>query len=196
MRKSIIAVILTELSTKLLPVGIIYFYTFLAWTLNLFGGIVTITSSVVTIDVLLSHVDFQIELVNREHKKVLEIGIENECLTNIMKNFNAKEHTGIISGKKKFDAVFDFISKKMASIKRHFFASPFEMMLEAAHHNCNSPDHRRVPNLSYRTREGKEKVWLTFERTKKIIQEISSPLTTGSHSKTGLSNSLPKSSCR
>jgi len=41
-----------------------------------------------------------------------------------------------LTGQKTFDPLIDILSKKMASIKRHFIASPFEKMLEAARINA------------------------------------------------------------
>ena len=111
------------------------------------------------------YADFQIGLkTDSHHQKVLEIGIDNETLGNVMKNFKQKEDTGITSGKKKFDAVFEFISKKMASIKRHFFGSVFEIALETAKHNHENKDSKMIPNISFHTKfDSKEKIWIAFE---------------------------------
>ncbi len=61
--------------------------------------------------------------------------LDNDGLTEFMKQFKDHKETGVVTGKKKFDPVFEHISKKMAAIKRHFFGSPYEMMLEAAAEN-------------------------------------------------------------
>lgn len=61
--------------------------------------------------------------------KWLQITIDNEGLTNFMKTFKESEEVGVTSGRKKFDAVFEVLGKKFSSIKRHFTASPFEIML-------------------------------------------------------------------
>ena len=66
---------------------------------------------------------------------MLEIMVNEESLSFAIKEYGNKEETGITTGKKKFDHVFEELSKKLGSIKRHFFASPFEMMLETVAHN-------------------------------------------------------------
>ena len=114
-----------------------------------------------------------------------------------MKNITIKEETGIMTGKKKFDAYFDLISKKLASIKRHFFASPFEMMLETVRHNHENKDSRTLPNLSFTTKhDGKEKVWIVFESRKIINKKTNSPSTTVFPLKTDPSSNFVKFSCR
>ena len=65
-----------------------------------------------------------------------------------------------------FDPLIDILSKRLASIKRHFLASPFELMLETAKANANDKGNRSVPNFSFYIKsEKKEKVWLAFEST-------------------------------
>ena len=101
-----------------------------------------------------------------------------------------------MTGKKKFDAYFELISKKLASIKRHFFASPFEMMAETVKHNHETKDSRALPNLSFITKEdGKEKIWIVFESIKIIKKKTSLQFITVSPSKTGRNNSCAKFSC-
>ena len=95
---------------------------------------------------------------------MLEIVVNEESLTFAIKEYGNKEESGITTGKKKFDHVFDILSKKLASIKRHFFASPFEMMLEAVAHNEKNKDSKLLPNLSYNLKPNShEKVWLAFQ---------------------------------
>jgi hypothetical protein len=48
---------------------------------------------------------------------------------------NFKSTSGELTGKKKLDAIFTEVSKRFACVKRHFFASPFEMMLIASKNN-------------------------------------------------------------
>lgn len=82
-------------------------------------------------------------------------------------SFKEKEDksVGIQTGTKPFDALFDMLSKKIASIKRHFLSSPYEIMLDAI--ALNSKDktaNKSVNNLSFYTKaEKKEKIWLAFE---------------------------------
>ena len=42
----------------------------------------------------------------------------------------------------------------MASIKRHFFASPFEMMLETVAFNHTNKGTKTLPNLVYNVKPG------------------------------------------
>jgi hypothetical protein len=65
----------------------------------------------------------------------VEISIDNDTLTVFTKDFKEANETGILTGKKKFDAIFAELSRRLACIKRHFFSSPFEMMLTAAKNN-------------------------------------------------------------
>lgn len=55
----------------------------------------------------------------------LQISLNTEGLNAYNQTFVAKEEKGITTGKKKYDALFEYLSKKFASIKRHFFASPY-----------------------------------------------------------------------
>ena len=101
-----------------------------------------------------------------------------------------------MTSKKKFDAYFDLISKKLASIKRHFFASPFEMMSETVKHNQETKSSNTLPNISFITKEdGKEKVWIVFESTPILKQKTSSQSTMVFLSRTGQNNSCARSSC-
>lgn len=69
-----------------------------------------------------------------------------------------------MTGKKKLDAVFAEISRRLACVKRHFFASPFEVMLNAAKNNEEKKGGEDVASLCYYTKaERKEKIWLAFE---------------------------------
>lgn len=62
--------------------------------------------------------------------------------------------------------IIDILSKKLASIKRHFMSSPFEMILQAVESNHREKGNRKVNNLCYFTKqEQKEKVWIAFEGT-------------------------------
>jgi hypothetical protein len=71
------------------------------------------------------------------------------------------------------------MSKKLASIKRHFLASPFEMMLDAVRLNSADKGSRSLPNFSfYMKANRKEKVWLAFESTLVPTQRRSSVSTT------------------
>ena len=69
----------------------------------------------------------------------------------------------MLTGKKKFDPLLEILSKRLASVKRHVLASPFEMMLETARDNANDKGSRSLPNFSfYLKADRKEKVWLAF----------------------------------
>jgi hypothetical protein len=73
---------------------------------------------------------------------------------------------GVTTGRKKFDPLLDVLSKRLASVKRHFLASPFELMLEVARDNANDKGNRLVPNFSFYLKpDKKEKVWLAFDRS-------------------------------
>ena len=70
----------------------------------------------------------------------------------------------MLTGKEKFDPVFKHIGEKFAAIKRHFFAAPYEMMLEAVADNDKNKAGKTLENLSYFIRnDQKEKVWIAFE---------------------------------
>jgi hypothetical protein len=70
----------------------------------------------------------------------------------------------VTSDRRKFDPLIDVLSKRLASIKRHFLASPFEIMIEAARLNASDKGNRDVPKFSFYLKpERKEKVWLAFE---------------------------------
>ncbi len=68
-------------------------------------------------------------------EKAIRIQVDNDVLQEVRKNFKETKETGILTGKKKFDAIFAELSNRLACIKRHFFASPFEMMLTAIKNN-------------------------------------------------------------
>lgn len=82
------------------------------------------------------------------------MSVDNKILTTISENFKNKDikESGILTGKKKFDAVFDELSKKLACIKRHFFASPFEMMLIAVKNNYENKTSDNIQNFCYYTK--------------------------------------------
>lgn len=111
-------------------------------------------------------VDYKIGLTKKDHSDYLEIVIDDEAISHAMKEYGNKEETGVITGRKKFDTVFEMLSRKMATIKRHFFASPYEMMLDAIAHNEKSKETRMVPNLSYNLKpQSHERIWIIFNST-------------------------------
>lgn len=98
--------------------------------------------------------------------------IDDEAISHAVKQYGNMEETGVITGRKKFDTVFEMLSRKMASIKRHFFASPYEMMLEAIAHNEKSKETRMVPNLSYNLKPNShERIWIIFNSTLTLYSE-------------------------
>lgn len=100
---------------------------------------------------------------NDAHNPSLEITLDSEGFTILNKNTIVKEDVGVLTGKKKFDPLIDVLSKRLASVKRHFLASPFEIMLEAAKENAADKGNRVVPNFSFYLKpDRKEKVWLAF----------------------------------
>lgn len=135
--------------------------------------------------------------MNVHGSDAIEITLDSEGLTNINKGFKEKEELGITTGKKQFEGLFDALSKKVASIKRHFMASPYEMMLEVIAANSKDKTSKAVGNLSFYTKGGKkEKTWIAFESTLWWIQKINSQSTMASLLKIVLSNNLAESSSR
>ena len=111
--------------------------------------------------------------VGEGNQSALEIKLDSEGFTALNKSTVIKEDTGVLTGKKKFDPLISVISKRLASVKRHFLASPFEIMLEAAKENANDKGNRTVPNFSFYIRENKkEKVWLAFESKFELTKKI------------------------
>lgn len=82
-----------------------------------------------------SNLEFTVRLSEFKNEKAVQIIIDNEILTTLTKTFKEPTESGILTGKKKLDVIFTDISKRLACIKRHFFASPFEMMLIATKAN-------------------------------------------------------------
>lgn len=100
----------------------------------------------------------------------LEITLDAQGFTIHNQNFKPTEEVGILTGKRKFDPLIEALSKKLASIKRHFLSSPFEIMLEAVRANSIDKAGRNVPNFSfYFKADKKEKIWLAFESNFRII---------------------------
>lgn len=110
--------------------------------------------------------NFGLRVVKDGGEAALEISLDAQGFTLLNQNFKQAEETGITTGRKKFDALIEAMSKKLASIKRHFLASPFEMMLDAVRLNSADKGSRSLPNFSfYMKANRKEKVWLAFEKT-------------------------------
>jgi hypothetical protein len=90
--------------------------------------------------------------------------LDNEGFTALYKSFIPPQEVGVTTDRKKFDPLIEALSKKLASIKRHFLASPFEIMIEAARLNATDKGNREVPRFSFYLKpDKKEKVWLAFE---------------------------------
>lgn len=110
------------------------------------------------------YADAKVGLKRVDHLDAVEIIIDNDALTAFNQNFIPKEEGGITTGKKKFDALFDYLSKKLGTVKRHFFASSFEMMIDAVAFNHANKGSKQLPNLVYNIKAGgKERVWISFE---------------------------------
>ena len=121
----------------------------------------------------MKYVDFNVRCVGEGNQSALEIKLDSEGFTALNKSTVIKEDTGVLTGKKKFDPLISVLSKRLASVKRHFLASPFEIMLEAAKENANDKGNRTVPNFSFYIRENKkEKVWLAFESKFELTKKI------------------------
>lgn len=117
--------------------------------------------------------DFNIKLKKEGNEPALEITLDSEGFTVLNKTTVIPQEVGVTTGKKHFDPLIEILSKRLASIKRHFLASPFEMMLEAAKANASNKGNRPVPNFSFFLKpEKKEKVWLAFESTELIMQKV------------------------
>ena len=126
----------------------------------------------------LSYVDFAVSLKKDGNEPVLEILLGAEGFTTLNKTTPLPQEVGILTGKKSFDPLLDILSKRIASIKRHFLASPFEIMLEAAKLNAEDKGNRTVPNYSFYIKaDKKEKVWLAFESTLTLKQKTKSQYT-------------------
>jgi predicted AlkP superfamily phosphohydrolase/phosphomutase len=103
----------------------------------------------------------------------LEITLDSQGFTILNQNFKQQEATGIITDKKKFDPLIEALSKKLASIKRHFLASPFEMMLELIRANTADKGNRTIPNFSFYLKADKrEKIWIALESTQTFIEKL------------------------
>lgn len=95
--------------------------------------------------------------------------MDNEGFTALNKCTVVPQEIGVLTGRKKFEPLIDILSKRLASVKRHVLASPFEIMLEAVRDNALNKANRTVPNFSFWLKaDRREKVWLAFERIYRI----------------------------
>jgi len=108
-------------------------------------------------------------LVQQGQQPALEIVLDNEGFTALNKSTVVPQETGVLTGRKKFEPLIEILSKRLASVKRHVLASPFEIMLEAVRDNALNKANRTVPNFSFWLKaDRREKVWLAFERIYRI----------------------------
>ena len=71
------------------------------------------------------YIDFTIKTVQKGHEHALVLTLDAEGFAAITKSTTLPPGTVVEAGKKKFDPIIDILSKRIASIKRHFLASPF-----------------------------------------------------------------------
>jgi RNA binding exosome subunit len=104
-----------------------------------------------------------LKISNTGGEPALEISLDTEGFTVLNKEFVPTQESGITTGKGKFDALIDTLSKRLSSIKRHFLASTFEKMLEAVKVNALEKGNRVEQNFSFYLKpDKKEKVWIAF----------------------------------
>jgi hypothetical protein len=109
--------------------------------------------------------------VQQAGQTALEIVLDNEGFTALSKSTVLPVETGVLTGRKKFEPLIEVLSKRLASVKRHVLASPFEIMLEAARENAVNKGNKTVPNFAFWLKgDRKEKVWLAFERKKGYLR--------------------------
>lgn len=111
-----------------------------------------------------SQLDFGVKYTVVNGTPALEISLDAEGFTILNKEFVPTQETGITTGKGKFDPLIEALSKRLASIKRHFLASIFEKFLDAVRANALEKGNRVEQNFSfYLKADKKEKVWIAFE---------------------------------